>query len=136
MENNYSGSERRDSERLEFSTPLGYKICKRETVDKLLKGYSVDISCSGLLCSIKEKVNKDDLLWLSFSRDTLDFCKELEKRVFIYQNGIIGNVTRVDLDAQGAYNVGIKFIVREEKELGNIYSEVHFLKRDFENKNE
>ena len=104
-------------------------------MDKLLKGYSVDISRSGLLCSIKEKVNKDDLLWLSFSRDTLDFCKELEKKVFIYQNGIIGNVIRVDEDPLGAYNVGIKFIVREEKELGNIYSEVYFLKRDFDQNN-
>jgi len=135
MESNYSGIERRNYQRQEFSIPLGYKVCKRETVDKLLAGYSVDISHSGLLCNIKDKVNKDDLIWLSFSRDTLDFCQELEKKVFIYQNGIIGNVTRVDQDTQGAYNVGIRFIKREEKDSGNIHSEVHFLERDFNQKN-
>jgi len=131
MDNNCNQEERRSFRRLEYSVPLGFKICNKDTISKLCAGYSVNISQSGISCSIGEKVNPDDILWLSFDRDTLDFCRELEKRVLIYQNGIIGNVTRVEPDEIGSYNIGIKFITREEKNLGNIYPQTYFFERDF-----
>ena len=131
MDNNYNQDEQRSFTRLEYSVPLGFKICNKETISKLCAGYSVNISQSGISCSIREKVNPDDILWLSFDRATLDFCRELEKRVLIYQNGIIGNVTRVETDEIGTYNIGIKFITREEKNFGNIYPQTYFFEKDF-----
>ncbi len=131
MDNNYAQDERRSFARLGYSVPLGFKICNKDTVSKLCAGYAVNISQSGISCSIREKVNPDDILWLAFDRDTLDFCRELEKRVLIYQNGIIGNVTRVEPEEVGTYNVGIRFITREEKNFGNIYPQTYFFERDF-----
>jgi hypothetical protein len=116
--------------------PLGFKICNKETISKLCAGYSVNISQSGISCNIRQKVDPDDILWLSFDRDTLDFCRELEKRALIYQNGIIGNVTRVQSDESGTYNIGIRFITVEEKNLGNIYPQVYFFEGDFKTKHE
>jgi hypothetical protein len=116
--------------------PLGFKVCNKDTITKLCAGYSVNISQSGISCSIREKVNPDDILWISFDRDTLDFCKELEKRVLIYQNGIIGNVTRVQSNEPGTYSVGVRFITREERNLGNIYPQTYFFERDFKAKHE
>ena len=134
MDNTYTQNERRSFARLDYSVPLGFKICNKETVSKLCAGYSVNISQSGISCSIREKVNPDDILLLCFDRATLDFCRELEKRVLIYQNGIIGNVTRVEPDEVGTYNIGVRFITREEKNFDNIYPKTYFFEKDFKAK--
>jgi len=107
-------NERREFVRLDYATPLVYKICKKETISKLLEGYTSNVSPSGLLCNIREGVNPDDILWLSFDRRLLSICEKLEKRVFIYQNGIIGKVARVEPKELGNFDVGLKFITREE----------------------
>jgi c-di-GMP-binding flagellar brake protein YcgR len=128
MENKYTGPERRRFLRLDYVTPLAYKICRQETISKLLKGYTVDISQAGVLCRIKEYVNKDDILWLSFDRATLSICAELDKRCFIYQNGIIGKVVRVEQRQDGDYNVGVQFITRVEENKTFIFPKIYFTK--------
>jgi len=125
----YRGPERRKFVRLDYITPLEYKVCKKETVSKLLAGYTADISQSGISCNIKDKVHKDDLLWLSFDRDTLTICGELEKRALIYQNGVIGKVVRIEPKEGNSYNIGILFITREEKNLTHIYPKIYFIKK-------
>lgn len=107
-------NERREFTRLDYAKPLAYKVCKKETITKLLEGYTSNISTAGLLCNVKETVNPDDILWLSFDRGVLTICEELEKRVFIYQNGIIGKVVRVVPNGFDNFDVGIKFITRQE----------------------
>ncbi len=118
--NAYSGEERRGFIRLGFNTPLACKVCKKETIDKLLQGYTWDISESGLFCSVNEKVCENDILWLSFDRNTLNVCTELEKKAMVYQNGIIGKVVRVQEKDGGNYDLGIQFLTREE-EAARIY---------------
>ncbi|MCM8796650.1 MAG: PilZ domain-containing protein [Candidatus Omnitrophica bacterium] len=126
MEGIYSGPERREFLRFDYIVPLSYKVCKKQTISKLLDGYTADISQSGLLCNIKDKVRKDDILWLSFDRTTLSICSELEKNALIYQNGIIGKVVRVE-DKDDGYNVAVQFITRQEKNMTHIYPKIHFL---------
>lgn len=125
----YKGPERRKFVRLEYVTPLAYKVCKQDTITKLLQGYTSNVSQAGLLCNMQEKVKKDDILWLSFDRDTLTICETLEKRSLIYQNGIVGKVVRIEPKKDGNYSVGIKFVTREEKNLTNIYPKVYFLEK-------
>lgn len=110
-------NERREFARLDYATPIAYKVCKKETISKLLEGYTSNISTSGLLCNVKEGVNPEDILWLSFDRGVLSVCEELEKRVFIYQNGIIGKVVRVESKGLDNFDVGIKFITRQEQDI-------------------
>lgn len=129
-DNSTQGQDRRQFVRLEFSAPLGYKVCKQETVSKLLNGYTSNVSIAGLLCRLAEKVNIDDILWLCFDRATLAICAELEKNAFIYQNGVVGKVVRIDPDAQGDYQVGVRFITREETNLTHVYPLIHFLSQD------
>lgn len=127
MEDFYKGSERRQFIRLDYVKPLAYKICNKEIISKLLEGYTSNISEAGLLCNIKEKVQKDDILWLSFDRDTLGICEELEKRSIIYQNGIISKVIRVEQKEDNTYNIGVHFITREEKDSLSSYIKAHFM---------
>jgi len=131
----YKGEERRNFMRLGYKIPLAYKVCREETIEKLLQGYTADISQSGLLCNIKDRVNKDDILWLSFDRSTLDIFEDIERRSLIYQNGIIGKVVRIEQRNDDTYNVGVKFITREENNSTNIYPGVHFIEKQFEGEN-
>jgi hypothetical protein len=66
-------------------------------------------------------------LWLSFDRDTLHICGETEKRSLIYQNGVIGKVVRSEQKTDGTYDIGIKFLTREEKNLTYIYPKSYFV---------
>lgn len=127
MKRKYPGPERRKFLRFVHTIPLGYKVCRKTTVCKLLKGYTSNISQSGLLCKIKERVKKGDILWLAFERNTLSFCESLEKKVLIYQNGILGKVVWVKHTGSAGSGVGIQFITREEKNLTHIYPKIHFV---------
>lgn len=129
MKTKYSGHERRVFMRLDYVAPFACKVCKKQTISKLLDGYTSDISQGGVLCNIKDKVKIGDILWLSFDRSTLAICAELEKRSLIYQNGVIGKVARIERKADHTHDVGIQFITREEKNLTNIYPKIHFLQQ-------
>jgi len=126
MDRSYRGPERRQFTRLEIATPVAYKVCKEETISKLLEGYTSNISQAGLLCNLKDRVNKNDILWLSFERSVLNTFEELDKRSLIYQNGIVGKVVRTAQRSDNTYEVGVCFITREEKNLNRIYPKVHF----------
>lgn len=136
MESNYSGKERRAFVRLDYTAPISYKVCKKKTISKLLEGYSSNVSESGLLCNINQKVDKDDILWVSFDRATLNICEELEKRALIYQNGVIGKVARIEYKAKDSFDVGIHFLTREEKNITNIFPKIHFQDPEIKERNE
>ena len=125
----YAGPERRDFLRIKFTKPLAYKVCKKVTVSNLLQGYTHDISRSGILCSVKEKIRVNDIVWLSFDSSTLEIFKDLEKSVLIYQGGMIGKVVRIKREHDGTYSAGLKFVTREEKNLTHIYPKIHFLSK-------
>jgi len=114
-------SNRRAFSRIDYAAPLAYKVCNKETISKLLQGYTSNISEAGMLCNFREAVNPEDILWLSFDRGTLNICEELEKKALIYQNGIIGKVVRIEPKGYDNFDVGIKFITREEKSWNNVY---------------
>ncbi len=126
------GPDRRKFMRLDYRAPLAYKVCSEETINKLLQGYTADISQSGLLCNIKDRVNQDDILWLSFDRSTLNIFEGIERRSLIYQNGIIAKVVRIEQRNDDTYNVGVQFITREEKNSTNIYPKFHFVEKQLE----
>lgn len=129
MKKTYKGSERRKLLRLDYTTPLAYKICKKKTVSSLLKGYISDVSQEGLRCKIKQKIKKNDIVWLSFDRPTLNICEDLDRKALIYQKGVIGRVVWVKPKGKKVYEVGVQFVTREEKNLTNIYPKIHFLKQ-------
>ena len=120
-------NERRKFMRLDYSKPLAYKVCRKETLTKLLDGYTSNVSEAGLQCVLKDKVHSGDILWLSFDRSVLLVCQELEKRTLVYQGGIVGKTVWVEARSDGTYNVGVQFITREEKNLDHIYPQVHFI---------
>jgi len=129
MKKIYKGPERRKFLRLDYTTPVACKVCKKKTISSLFQGYISDVSQSGLRCKIKERIKKGDILWLSFDRTTLHICEDLEKNALIYQKGIIGRVVWVKPKSTKTCEVGLQFVTRQEKNLTNIYPKIHFLKQ-------
>jgi c-di-GMP-binding flagellar brake protein YcgR len=119
-ENEYAGQERRRFVRIDYSEPLMYKVCKPETISKLLDGYTQNISQSGILCKLKENIPQDAIIWLSFDMNTLEICREIEKQSVIIQRGLLAKVVRVCQRSDGYFDVGACFVTREEKNQGFI----------------
>ena len=127
MKKKFSGVERRQFVRFDFVNPLAFKVCKRKTISQLLDGYTSNVSRGGLRCSVKERVPKNSILWLSFDRSLLDVCRGIENKCLIYQNGVLGKVVWSKKRINSSYDVGIRFITREEKNLTHIYPKIHFM---------
>jgi c-di-GMP-binding flagellar brake protein YcgR len=123
----YKGHERREFVRFDYVTPLAYKVCKRKTLSRLLQGYTSDISQGGLCCNMKQNVAKNNVVWLSFDRGILDICREVDSNCLIYQNGVLGKVAWTKRHTNNTYDVGVRFLTREEKNLTNIYPKSYFL---------
>jgi hypothetical protein len=127
--------ERRRFIRLSYKTPLMYKVCKQSTISKLMEGYIHNISQAGLMCNINGTIPKVGTLWLKLDMGALSLCKEIEKSCVIIQQGILGEVAWLKKISKDSYDVGVRFITREEKsglsqqQLLAVYSENQISKK-------
>ena len=107
--------ERRAAVRISCETPLTFKVCKDETIDKIMQGYTQNISKDGVRCIIAEKVPIGCIVWLKLDRDALTLCEELERKAVILQHGILGKVVWIESAGEPNYEVGLQFLTREER---------------------
>ena len=107
--------DKRTTTRITCQTPLVYKVCKEETISKLLEGYTQDISKNGLRCTITERIPTDCILWLKLDIDAINACEEIEKRAVIIQQGVLGKVMWVEEKPNNIFEIGLRFITREER---------------------
>ncbi len=108
--------DRRSAMRLTCQSPISFKVCKEETISKILEGYTKDISKGGVRIVISQKVPVGCTLWLKLDRDALSLCEELEKNALILQQGIIGRVVWVDQISDKECDIGLQFITRQALE--------------------
>lgn len=113
--NEKSMVERREYIRLPFRKPFEYKVCKEEIINSLLKGYTRNISQSGLRCSLDKEVPLKSTVWLRLDLSSLDICKKIENRSVVLQSGILGKVVWEKHQDDGTFEIGIKFLTKEEK---------------------
>ncbi|MFC1704415.1 PilZ domain-containing protein [Candidatus Omnitrophota bacterium] len=114
--------ERREFIRLSYNRPLMYKVCKKATISKILKGYTHNISSAGLMCNLQEKVPKDCILWLQLDPGALSLCEEIERRSVIIQHGVLAKVVWEKKKGENdSYDIGVCFITREEKKYSDVF---------------
>ena len=107
--------DRRQFIRLSYKTPLMYKVCKQSTISRMMEGYTRNISQAGLMSNLTGLIPKTSTLWLKLDMGVLSLCKEIEKRCVIVQQGILGQVAWLKKLSKDNYDVGVRFITREEK---------------------
>jgi len=118
-----TAEERRNYIRLSYKKPLMYKVCKKATVSKILQGYSRNISNSGLMCNLNERVSKGNILWLRLDTGALELCKEIEGKSVIIQQGVFGRVVWQKKLLDSTYDIGIRFLTRQERPVSGILIE-------------
>ncbi len=97
-----------------------YKVCKKSTISKMMKGYTHNISSAGLMCNLQDRVPKDSILWLQLDPGALNLCEEIERRSVIIQRGVLGKVVWEKKEDNG-YDIGVCFLTREEKKAHGIF---------------
>ncbi len=80
-----------------------------------MEGYTQDISPDGVRCTIADEVPLGCTLWLKLDKDAIIMCEEIEKRAVILQQGILGKVVWIERQRDKKFEVGLQFLVREEK---------------------
>ncbi|MFH1654991.1 MAG: PilZ domain-containing protein [Candidatus Omnitrophota bacterium] len=115
------GKERRDFIRLSYRKPLMYKVCKKSTIYKIMQGYARNISNSGLMCNLNERVSKGNILWLRLDSGALGLCKDIERNSVIIQQGVFGKVVWQKKLPDLSYDIGVRFLTRQEKSAPGIF---------------
>jgi hypothetical protein len=80
-----------------------------------MEGYSRNISNSGLMCNLNERVPSGNVLWLKLDSGALELCKDIEKNSVIIQQGVFGKVVWQKKQPDSSYDIGVRFITRKEK---------------------
>lgn len=107
--------ERRSAVRISCQTPLTFKVCKNETISKIMEGYTKNVSHVGIQCTIPQEVPVGCTLWLKLDKDALILCEEIDRQAVILQQGILGKVIWVNKIEDNKFDIGLQFITREEK---------------------
>ena len=80
-----------------------------------MQGYTRNISNSGLMCNLNERVPIGKMLWLKLDSGALELCKDIEERSVIIQQGVFGKVVWQKKLSDSSYDTGIRFLTRKEK---------------------
>lgn len=113
---------RREFFRLKFTTPLRFKSYAVKNSATVLpqtdaEGRSRNVSQSGILFQTENAPPQiSSILWLNLDIRTLKICQEIEDRVLIFNNGLLGRVVRVEEESRsGSYDIGVCFLTQEQK---------------------
>ncbi len=111
--------DRREYFRINFKTPLEFKIYPSKPLSETQKGSSQNISQSGILFQVDSRPPQlSSLVWMNLDIRTLSICKEIERKALILKDGLVGKVVRVEEDAdnQNAYDIGVCFLTQDQKD--------------------
>jgi hypothetical protein len=113
---------RREFFRLKFATPLRFKSYTMKNAAATLAqadaaGTSRNLSQSGIQFQTDNTPPQlSSILWLNLDIRTLKICQEIEERVLVFNNGLLGRVVRVEEDAKtNGYDIGVCFLTQDQK---------------------
>ena len=121
----HNEAERREFFRLNFKSPLQIKFYDSKVGSTVQDADSRNISQNGILFQTGDNPPRlSSLVWMNLDIRTLKICREIESRALILNNGVLGKVVRVEEDAdQGnAYDVGVCFLKKDQKESREVKS--------------
>ncbi|MDD5438943.1 MAG: PilZ domain-containing protein [Candidatus Omnitrophica bacterium] len=112
--------EKREFLRYDYDKPLHYNIV-RSLKDKKIPAQfgnatSKNLSASGLLFTTgaKSVPALSSYLLIDLDYRTAAICKEIEARVLMVDNKILGRVVRIDDNEDDTCGVGIAFVTKQE----------------------
>jgi len=96
----------------------------------LMNAISKNLSASGIFFTSKINKRPDitNLLVIEVDYKTADICKEIEDRVLILKNKILGRVVRMEDNGDGTCGIGVAFVTKSDPMTKNIKSIENLIK--------
>jgi len=106
--------DKRDFLRVNYETPLNFKVLKEEKLLSKADITSRNVSASGLLFRTATESSipaLSSIVWIELDQKMMNICAEIERDLLTYKNGIFGRVVRIaEGDPGKSYDVGICFL--------------------------
>ena len=112
------GDDKREFLRVDYETPLNFKVLKDEKLTAKSDVSSVNISACGLLfrTSTESSIpSLSSIVWIELNPKMMNICAEIENDLIIHKNGVFGRVVRIAEGEPGkSYDIGVCFLRKKD----------------------
>lgn len=127
---NADGDDKREFLRVDYETPLNFKVLKEDKLTAKSDVQSRNISACGLLFRTSTDASIPSLssiVWIELDPKMMNICAEIENDLVIHNNGVYGRVVRIAEGEPGkSYDIGICFLRKKdmtEEEINQLLKE-------------
>jgi hypothetical protein len=110
--------DKREFLRVDYETPLNFKVLKGERLAAKTDILSRNISASGLLFRTGTESSipaLSSIVWLELDPRMMNVCEEIEQDLIIHKNGVFGRVVRIAEGEPGkSYDIGVCFLRKKD----------------------
>jgi len=118
MQEHYPGKEKREFFRYKHEKPVYYRNMgvpsRGGKCAKSLEAISKNLSASGLLFTTELVPELSSVVVIELDYRTSKICREIESKVMMLDNKIVGKVVRIEDAGEGFYDIGVAFIKKTE----------------------
>lgn len=118
MPENYQGKEKREFFRYKHEKPVYYRNMgvpsgKGKSAG-LLKAAAKNLSASGLLFTTELVPELLSVVVIELDYRTSQICREIESKVMMLDNKLVGKVVRIEESHDGLYDIGVAFMKKTD----------------------
>ena len=117
MHANTDYEEKREFLRVDYETPLDYKVLSGDKLASKSDILCRNLSACGLLFRTSSESSipsLSDIVWLGLDDHMMNICTEIEEDLILHNNGVFGRVVRIAEGEPGvSYDIGVCFLRRK-----------------------
>ena len=111
------GDDKREFLRMDYETPLDFKVLSGEKLSSKKDIVSRNVSSSGLLFRTASETsipNLSSIVWIKLDDKMLNICSEIENDLVMLNGGVFGRVVRIAEGEPGlSYDIGVCFLRKQ-----------------------
>lgn len=108
------GDEKREFLRVDYETPLNFKVMKGDKLAAKSDVFSRNVSACGLLFRTSNDASipaLSSVVWIELDPHMMNICSEIEQDLVIHKNGVFGRVVRIAEGEPGkSFDIGVCFL--------------------------
>ena len=112
------GDEKREFLRVDYETPLNFKVMKGDKLSAKNDVFSRNVSACGLLFRTANDASipaLSSVVWIELDSHMMNICSEIEQDLVIYKNGVFGRVVRIAEGEPGkSFDIGVCFLRKSD----------------------
>ena len=112
--NDISPEDKREFLRVDYETPLNFKVLSGDKLTAKSDILSRDISACGLLFRTTNEFSipaLSSIVWIELDEKMMNICSEIEHELVTHNGGVFGRVVRIAEGEPGkSYDIGVCFL--------------------------